>query len=212
MNDTRKPRAPNAPLVTPPVTPLGDARRPTAIPSVAGLHLLLVDDDDVLRERMARALRRRGLRVDTAPGVVAATALAKAAPPDLALVDLRMPDGHGLDLLRTLLALRADTRVVLLTGYGSIATAVDAVRAGAWHYLPKPADAGEVVAAFLRDPGEPLTETDDTPATPTLARAEWEHIHRVLGECEGNVSEAARRLGLHRRTLQRKLQTLPPRS
>ncbi|MCO4764204.1 MAG: response regulator [Myxococcales bacterium] len=182
-----------------------------AIPSVAGLQILVIDDDDVLRQRMARALTRRGLRVQTASGVVEAEAAAKADPPDLALVDLRMPDGDGLQLLRTLLELKPDMRVIMLTGYGSIATAIDAVRAGAWHYLPKPADAGEVVAAFLRDPDAPLADSNEQGETPSLARAEWEHVQRVLSECNGNISEAARRLGLHRRSLQRKLQKYPPR-
>ena len=185
--------------------------RPTFVESVAGLRILVVDDDDVLRERMARALTRRGLRVESAAGVKPAEKMAKASPPDLALLDLRMPDGDGLQLLRSLLTLRPDMRVVMLTGYGSIATAIDAVRAGAWHYLPKPADAGDVVAAFLRDPNSPLTTEENAEETPSLARAEWEHVQRVLAECDGNISEAARRLGLHRRSLQRKLQKYPPR-
>ena len=184
--------------------------RPTAIPSVAGLRVLVVDDDDVLRERMARALTRRGLRVERAAGATEAKKIALETLPDLALVDLRMPDGDGLEVLRALLALRPDMRVVILTGYGSIATAIDAVRAGAWHYLPKPADAGEVVAAFLRDPSAPMATEDEPEETPSLARAEWEHVQRVLAECDGNISEAARRLGLHRRSLQRKLQKYPP--
>ncbi|HZR82995.1 MAG TPA: response regulator [Candidatus Binatia bacterium] len=179
--------------------------------------ILVVDDDRVLRERLARAFRDRGHEVATAADGDEAVAAATAHPPELAVVDLRMPGRSGLDLVRELLALDESMRIVVLTGYGSIATAIEAIRLGATHYLHKPADADEVLAAFERGgapsaaspAGGPATSAE--PATPSLARAEWEHIHRVLDDCGGNVTVAARRLGLHRRSLQRKLQKQPPR-
>jgi len=175
--------------------------------------LLLVDDDRVLRERLARALRERGLDVRTAAGCDDALARARERAPGRAVVDLRMPGRSGLDLVRELREIHPAIRIVVLTGYGSIATAVEAIRLGAVHYLQKPADADDVLAAFSRgnEPTSPTPETSE-PTAPSLARAEWEHINRVLADCDGNVSEAARRLGLHRRSLQRKLSKLPPRS
>ncbi|MFZ4514681.1 MAG: response regulator transcription factor, partial [Geothrix sp.] len=131
----------------------------------------------------------------------AAVALAEAESPELAVLDLRMPGESGLDLLRRLKAIDPTTKILMLTGYGSIATALEAVRLGAVHYLTKPVDVDEILAAFDRD-GAPA-ETLDT-ETPSLARVEWEHLQRVLNDCEGNLSEAARRLGMHRRSLQRK--------
>lgn len=175
-----------------------------------GPSLLIVDDDRVLRERLARAFRERGYDVRTAEDFDHALAVATEEPPELALVDLRMPGGSGLDLVRHLRALDETTRIVVLTGYGSIATAIDAVRLGATHYLPKPADVPDILDAFARGDAPPGEGTASTFPTPSLARAEWEHINRVLADCGGNVSEAARRLGMHRRSLQRKLQKHPP--
>lgn len=172
--------------------------------------LLVVDDDDLFRERLGRALEKRGFDVRTASGPTEALRLARQESPELAVVDLRMPDGSGLELLRELLAIDPTTRVVMLTGYGSIATAVEAVRMGAANYLAKPADAEDVLAAFERADAPPLEPSGDYKA-PSLARAEWEHINRVLADTGGNISEAARRLGIHRRSLQRKLQKYPPR-
>jgi two-component system, response regulator RegA len=166
--------------------------------------LLLVDDDEVLRERLARALRERGYDVDTAPSSARALEVARVDSPEFAVVDLKMPGGGGLALLKELKAIDGSTQVVVLTGYGSIATAVEAMRLGATHYVPKPADADDVVAAFQGK--QPL---DVDLRAPSLARAEWEHIHRVLADCAQNISEAARRLGIHRRSLQRKLQKPP---
>ena len=163
--------------------------------------LLLVDDDGVYRERLAKAMRARGYEVRTAADAEAAVALAEAESPELAVLDLRMPGESGLDLLRRLKAIDPTTKILMLTGYGSIATALEAVRLGAVHYLTKPVDVDEILAAFDRD-GAPA-ETLDT-ETPSLARVEWEHLQRVLNDCEGNLSEAARRLGMHRRSLQRK--------
>jgi two-component system response regulator RegA len=128
---------------------------------------------------------------------------ARAESPEFALVDLRMPGASGLDLVQALHALDVTTRIVVLTGYGSIATALAAVRLGAAHYLTKPADVDEILAALQGDPGRPEGPLDSG-ETPSLARVEWEHLQRVLGDCGGNLSEAARRLGMHRRSLQRK--------
>lgn len=181
--------------------------------------VLLVDDDEPFRERLARALRDRGYEVRTADGYDAALELARADSPEYAVVDLRMPGRSGLEVVRDLAALDSSTRIVILTGYGSIATAVDAVRLGAVQYLPKPTDADDLVAAFQRAALPPLAPQAPLlpPATaasgysaPSLARAEWEHIQRVLRDCRGNISEAARRLGLPRRSLQRKLGKNPP--
>jgi two-component system response regulator RegA len=172
--------------------------------------LLIVDDDRVFRERLARAFRDRGFDVRTAAGADEAITLAREDPPELAVVDLRMPGRTGLVVLSELLALEPTTKVVMLTGYGSIATAVEAVRLGATNYLAKPADADDVLAAFARGAAPPLTPPPATYEAPSLARTEWEHINRVLSDCGGNISEAARRLRIHRRSLQRKLQKYPP--
>lgn len=172
--------------------------------------ILVVDDDRVLRERLAKALRERGYDVRAAGDYDSAVAAARDEPPELAVVDLRIPGGTGIDLVRTLKQLDAATRVVVLTGYGSIATALEAVRLGATHYLQKPADADEIIAAFGREGPAGVMPLGDDILAPSLARAEWEHINRVLADCDGNISEAARRLGLHRRSLQRKLQKRPP--
>jgi two-component system response regulator RegA len=185
----------------------------TAPSDVAGVpSILIIDDDRMLRERLARAFSARGYDVRTAADFDDAIASARAEPPEYALVDLRMPGGSGLELVRLLHEIDTTTRIVVLTGYGSIATALDAMRLGATHYLPKPADVRDILAAFERADTAPdaSQETADFTA-PSLARAEWEHINRVLSDCGGNVSEAARRLGMHRRSLQRKLQKRPPR-
>ena len=179
---------------------------------MSGAKLLLVDDDDPLRSRLARALRDRGLTCVEAANAEQALAVARAEQPDLALVDLRLPDRNGLEVVRDLHALLPEARIVVLTGYGSIATALDAVRLGAAHYIAKPADADDVLQAFARGDGDPVAAVETPDSAPSLARAEWEHIQRVLADCDGNISEAARRLGLHRRSLQRKLHKRPPAS
>ena len=172
-------------------------------------RLLLVDDDDVFRERLAKALRQRGIVVYAAGHPEAALALLHVHTFDLAVIDLRMPKGSGLDVVQALAARKPDARIVVLTGYGSIATAVEATRLGATAYLPKPADADDILRALT-----PPTQTSAAPLpennTPSLARVEWEHINRVLADCDNNLSEAARRLGIHRRSLQRKIQKYPP--
>lgn len=176
------------------------------------VRYLIVDDDTVFRERLARALRQRGCVVDTASDVAQALKCAEATRFNRAIVDLRMPGGSGLDLVRALHALQPATEVVMLTGYGSIATAVDAIKLGAIHYLSKPADVEAILAAFDQE-AAPEATAAPTPAwtAPSLARTEWEHIQRVMADCGGNISEASRRLGMHRRSLQRKLQKYPPR-
>ena len=172
--------------------------------------LLLVDDDEVFRTRMARAFVERGYEVTSAHDYDSAVGHAKAESPELAVLDLKMPGKSGLELVKALLEIDPQTKIVVLTGYGSIATAIDAVRLGATYYLQKPADADEILAAFARGQAPPLDPPDTDYRAPSLARAEWEHINRVLSDCGGNISEAARRLGIHRRSLQRKLQKYPP--
>ncbi|HXG71164.1 MAG TPA: response regulator [Gemmatimonadaceae bacterium] len=166
--------------------------------------LLIVDDDDVFRDRLVRAMRDRGFEVSGVADHGAAMHAAREASPELALVDLRLPGESGLAIVRDLKALDPSTVVVVLTGYGSIATAVESIKLGAAGYLAKPADADQIMAAF--DGTQPAVEG---PAVPSLARVEWEHIQRVLADCGGNVSQAARNLGIHRRSLQRKLSKSP---
>lgn len=167
--------------------------------------LLVVDDDDVLRGRLVRAFDDRGFDARGAATVDDALAAAHLDPPELAVVDLRIGRGSGLDVVAGLLAAEAQTRVVVLTGYGSIATAVEAMRRGAVHYLTKPADADDILRAF----GGPDGAAVDDDSAPSLARVEWEHLQRVVADADNNISLAARRLGMHRRSLQRKLQKHP---
>lgn len=172
--------------------------------------ILIVDDDEIFRERLGRAFERRGYEVRLAANFEDAVASAQEESPEMAVIDLRMEGPTGLEVLERLLEIDPATRAVILTGYGSIATAVDAVRIGAVNYVPKPADVDDILAAFERGEKPPLHGTDISFDAPTLARAEWEHINRVLADAGGNISEAARRLGIHRRTLQRKLEKHPP--
>lgn len=175
------------------------------------VSILFADDSQLFRERLGRAFRERGFRVQTACNYDEAMELAREEPPELAVVDLRMPGKNGLELVRDLLALDPTIRVLVLSGFGSIATAVDAVKLGAVNFLPKPADADDVLAAFRRSDVElPEDVEPDMAEAPSLARAEWEHIHRILADCNNNISEAARRLGIHRRSLQRKLRKRAP--
>lgn len=185
-----------------------------------GRTLLLVEDDEALRARLAAALTRRGFDVAAVATVKAACERTTLDAPELALVDLRLPDGNGIAVVDHLHAIEPRTNVVVLTGYGSIATALDAVRRGATWFLTKPADADDVLAAFARgDEGlrealglPPFEIAADMPPpyrAPSLARMEWEHIQRVLTDCGGNVSHAADALGIHRRSLQRKLAKRP---
>jgi two-component system response regulator RegA len=169
---------------------------------------LIVDDDAVLRERLAHAFQRRGYTVYTASNHAEGLATARKESPELAVIDLRMPGPSGLELLRDLKAIDPETKVVVLTGYGSIATTIDAMKLGAIYYLQKPADPEQILAAFSKD--EVVSQVGDDPEPASLERIKWEHINRVLEDCGGSVSEAARRLKLHRRTLQRMLQKYPP--
>jgi len=176
--------------------------------------LLIVDDDETFRTRIARAFESRGFEVRSASNGPVAIDLARAESPELAIVDLRMPGGlSGLDVVRELKTVDQTTNIVVLTGYGSIATALEAIRLGATHYLTKPADAEEILAAFARvhlQPADDIAPAASVPhEVPSLARMEWEHINRVLTDCSGNITQAARLLGLHRRSLQRKLAKYP---
>jgi len=171
--------------------------------------LLIVEDDDVLRSRLARAFRERGFEVREAADAKKAAEQAGADPPEYALVDLRLQTGSGLEVVQALVAADPETNVVVLTGYGSIATALEAIRLGATHYLTKPADVDEILAGFDRSGGRLAGPPSLEGSTPSLARVEWEHINRVLGDCGGNISQAARLLGIHRRSLQRKLAKYP---
>jgi two-component system response regulator RegA len=165
--------------------------------------LLIVDDDVSFRERLVRAMRDRGFEATGVPDHPSAVHAAQMESPELALVDLRLPGESGLAVVRDLKTLDASTVVVVLTGYGSIATAVESIKLGAASYLTKPANADQIVAAFDG------TQPSDDAQAPSLARVEWEHIQRILADCDGNVSQAARVLGIHRRSLQRKLAKRP---
>jgi two-component system, response regulator RegA len=167
-------------------------------------RLLIVDDDEPFRLALRNAFARRGYEVSLAGNADEAYAAIQQAAPDYAVVDLRMPGPGGLEVVRALRAMPAPAQVVVLTGYGTIGTAVEAMRLGATNYLSKPADADEVEAALLGKPTPPVHEV------PSLDRQEWEYLNRILADCNGNISEAARRLKMHRRTLQRKLQKHPP--
>src|SRR5260370_23624908 len=169
--------------------------------------LLIVDDEEPLCQRLARAMERRVFVAAPADGVASGVAAATAHPPAFAVVDLRLGDGSGLDVVSALRGARPGARIVVLTGYGNIATAVAAVKAGALDYLPKPADADAVERALLAREGE----TPEPPEDPTSAdRVRWEHIQRIFGLFERNVSQTARRLKMHRRTLQRILSKHAP--
>jgi two-component system response regulator RegA len=169
--------------------------------------VLIVDDEQAFAERLAKALSDRGFEPRCAFSAEHALSIAELEPPELALVDLRLPRQSGLVVVRRLRALDPTTRIVVLTGYGSIATALDAVRSGACHYLTKPASVEEILNAFAHD-GAPTLEPPLT-EVPSLDRVEWEHIDRVMVACGGNITQAAAALGLHRRSLQRKLGKRP---
>jgi len=169
--------------------------------------LLLVDDDRPFLQRLARAMQARGLEVTTAETVSQALAFVRSGRYDFAVIDLKLGDGNGMEVIEKLRTLTPDTRIVVLTGYGNIASAVNAVKLGAIDYLAKPADADDIYAALTRQTGEKPA----VPENPMSAdRVRWEHIQRVYEMCERNVSETARRLGMHRRTLQRILAKRAP--
>ena len=170
-------------------------------------HLLLVDDDETFTRVMARAMSRRGLRVSIANSADEGLALAKEDLPDYAVLDLKMEGDSGLVLLPKLLELDAEMKVLILTGYSSITTAVEAIKRGACNYLCKPADADDVLAALLSDHADLATLVPENPMSGE--RLQGEHIQRILADHDGNISATARALGMHRRTLQRKLQKRP---
>ena len=174
-------------------------------------HVVVIDDDPVFNAVLARALGARGFVAHSATDGDQALGLLRDHAADFAVLDLKLGAESGLALIPRLLAMRPDLRILLLTGYASIATAVEAIKRGAHDYLAKPVDADQVVQALLGDGGGADGERPLEVHTPPLKRLEWEHIQRVLAECDGNISEAARRLGLHRRTLQRKLSKRPVR-
>lgn len=169
--------------------------------------LLILDDDESFRRSLGRAMEKRGFEVAAAESVAAGRLAAEARPPAYAVIDLRLEDGNGLELVEFLRVLRPDSRIVVLTGYGAIATAVAAVKIGATDYLSKPADANDITDALL-------SRVQDKPMPPenpmSADRVRWEHIQRIYELCDRNVSETARRLNMHRRTLQRILAKRSP--
>lgn len=174
--------------------------------------ILIVDDEDLFRERLARAFSNRGLKVYAAANYEMAIDIIGEHRPAMAVIDLKMPGRSGLDLIADGRTIHPDLRCVVLTGYGSIATAIEATKLGALYYLPKPADVDDILNAFARDPGLRVELTTAGFQAPSLARVEWEHINRVLHDCNGNITAAAKKLGIHRRSLQRKLKKYPPSS
>ena len=177
------------------------------IPATDAPCILLVDDDEIFSSVLGRSLERRGYKVRVAPDHESAIGIALARLPHFAVVDLKLARTSGLRLVRELLSMSPATRIVILTGYGSIATAVEAIKLGATYYLSKPATADDVIAALHRD--EACEDTVAAPLPPSINRLEWEHVNRVLADTNGNISASARILGWHRRTLQRKLNKHP---
>ncbi|MDX1811019.1 MAG: response regulator transcription factor [Gammaproteobacteria bacterium] len=170
-------------------------------------HILLIDDEEIFCEVLARSLAREGYQVDTAFNLETAVAKINQQDYRYAVVDLRIGDESGLTLVKQMQEVSPDTRIVMLTGYASIATAVEAIKLGATHYLTKPAEVEDIVAAFGKEIGDESVKPADAPLS--VQRMEWEHIQKVLHEHNGNISAAARAMGMHRRTLQRKLQKRP---
>ena len=170
--------------------------------------LLILDDDDPLRGRLSRAMEKKGFEVKEAKSVAEGLEIVKKTPPNFAVVDLRLEDGNGLDVIKELSKSKSEARIVMLTGYGNLPTAVAAVKAGAIDYIAKPVDAEDVESALLASP-ESKAKPPENPMS--ADRVKWEHIHRVFELCNRNVSETARRLKMHRRTLQRILSKRSPR-
>ncbi|MFE1598025.1 ActR/PrrA/RegA family redox response regulator transcription factor [Methylobacterium sp. ID0610] len=192
-----------SPAAAPGAIPEGDP-----LAAHADRSLLIVDDDKPFSTRLARAMEARGYQVQVAESVAEGVSLVDAHPPAFAVIDMRLADGNGLDVIARLKERRPEARGVILTGYGNIATAVTAVKLGAFDYLAKPADADEIHGTLMAQPGERA----DPPENPMSAdRVRWEHIQRVYELCNRNVSETARRLNMHRRTLQRILAKRAPR-
>ncbi|MFZ0746352.1 MAG: response regulator [Terracidiphilus sp.] len=178
-------------------------------PECEELSALVADDDELFRGRLGRALEARGWEVFLVANAAQTQAAAEEHAPDLAIIDLRLGSDNGLDIVRKLRALDPTMFILMLTGWGSIATALEAVRGGADHYLSKPVDVEQIIAVFNAPPASG-TNADPPSSVPSLARVEWEHIQRVIADCGGNISQAARALGIHRRSLQRKISKYPP--
>ena len=178
-----------------------------ANPTQTRPSLLIVDDDEIFCEVLADAITDRGYEVATAHDIQSGLEQAEQIEPEYAVIDLRIGKESGLVMAQKLHAQDENTRMVILTGYASVATAVEAIKLGAVHYLTKPADADEILAALHKDEGDASTPVSDNPLT--VKRLEWEHLQKVLNECDGNISAAARKLRMHRRTLQRKLAKRP---
>lgn len=176
----------------------------------ASKKILVVDDDEVFRERLASSLRRRGHEVVTASDLTEVMQVCSGFTPDCAVLDLRLEGESGLVVARSLREQCPEVRILVLTGYGSIASAVDAMRLGAVDYLSKPADADQIESALFNETNLPAPPVESDAPVPSLERVEWEHMQRVLRDCGGNISATARKLGIERRTLQRKLQKYPP--
>jgi two-component system, response regulator RegA len=174
--------------------------------------ILLVDDEDFFRERLNLAFTRRGYATSTASCYEEAMEIIRKEQLTMAVVDLKMPGKNGLLLVKDALAIAPELKIVVLTGYGSIATATEAIRLGAVSYLAKPADIDEILQVFFSDSSLDLEGPSEEILPPSLARVEWEHIQRVLTDCDDNISYAAKKLGIHRRTLQRKLYKYAPKS
>ena len=173
------------------------------------LGIVVVDDDQVFRNRLCRAFRDRGCEAHEADTKAECLQLATTVSPDLVLLDLKMPNLSGLDLIQDIKKVDPTITVIMLTGYGSIPTAMQALKLGADHYLAKPADADQILDAYM-ELSTDATQRHTPTIVPSLARVEWEHIQRVLADCGGNISQAAKLLGIHRRSLQRKLSKYPP--
>jgi two-component system response regulator RegA len=171
--------------------------------------IVVLDDDQAFRKRLCRAFRDRGCEAHEASTKEECLHLATSVSPDLVLLDLKMPNLSGLDLIQDIKKVDPTITVIMLTGYGSIPTAMQALKLGADHYLAKPADAEQILEAYVALSTD-ATQRHTSTTVPSLARVEWEHIHRVLADCGGNISHAAKLLGLHRRSLQRKLSKYPP--
>ena len=178
------------------------------IANFADKSLLIVDDDNALRDRLARAMEKKGFQVIQAENVEKGISQVNKVPPAFAIIDLRLNDGSGLEIVKNIQKLKKDSRVVMLTGYGNIPTAVAAIKAGAIDYIPKPVDADDVENALLASPESKAIPPKDPMSAD---RVKWEHINRVFELCNRNVSETARKLKMHRRTLQRILSKRSPR-
>jgi two-component system response regulator RegA len=172
--------------------------------------VVIIDDDEVFRNRLCRAFAQRNWNATSAASSEEALPLVVEHEPDLVLIDLRLASESGLDVIRQIRVKDSAAKLVMLTGYGSIATALQAIRLGADDYISKPADVDQILAAYVKLSVSDNAESVDVPQAPSLARVEWEHVQRILVDCGGNISKAARVLGIHRRSLQRKLDRYPP--